>query len=493
MSEQSNTTNKPDLRQYSGFHTKTLEQRREILNSNDEESAEALDGKLPFDYADKMIENCIGTLPIPVGVCPYLVLNGEHLVVPMATEEPSVIAACSNISKLVAENGGFVATTTGNNMITQVQIRFQLPQVNNDDGDNNNNNNNTNQIPKPDSNVYNQCLALVHKSLGELVSIKQTLINEANEACPRMVARGGGVYDVEMRIVEPTKLQNYGSPSLSLYCQSKSSNGTLFPSEPINKDDFAIQMLPYIIIYFKVNVCDAMGANIVNTVAEQTAPKILTRLEPICNANPYKKNENDDNQEEKQFFIPVTGLRILSNLCIDRITTASFTIPLENLTWKGFSGIHVAQGMVHALQLANDDMFRAVTHNKGVMNGITAVALASGQDTRAIEASIHAYASVKPGNYQPVTSYEIDIEKQVFIGKISVPIAVGTKGGALGQHPLFSWSLKQLKYPDSQKLAQILASIGLAQNFAAMRALAIEGIQSGHMRLHARKVEGGNQ
>jgi hydroxymethylglutaryl-CoA reductase len=476
-------SNPLDLRQYSGFHTKTLDQRRQILNSTDPDSTNALDGVLEFQYADKMIENCVGTLAIPVGVCPYMVLNDNHYVVPMATEEPSVIAACSNISKLVAENGGFTATTTGNNMITQVQIRFQLPApvVEPAVG------------PNPDSSAatttatastpqdqYTTCLALAHKAVGELLAQKAALIIEANEACPRMVARGGGVYDVEMRVIEPSQSQDFGPPLLSLYCQSNGANGSLFPLEPLSKEEFTIQMLPYIVIYFKVNVCDAMGANIVNTIAEQTAPKLLTRVEPVCQGNLI----------DGVAFVPITGLRILSNLCIDRITTATFTIPLEKLTWKGFSGLHVAQGMLHALQLANDDVFRAVTHNKGVMNGITAAAMASGQDTRAIEASIHAYASIKPGNYRPVTSYSLDMEKNVFMGKISVPIAVGTKGGALGQHPLFTWTLQQLKQPDSQTLAQILAAIGLAQNFAAMRALAIEGIQSGHMRLHARKTDG---
>jgi len=316
---------------------------------------------------------------------------------------------------------------------------------------------------------------------------KNELISEANEACPRMVARGGGVYDVEMRVVEPKIQPDYGSPLLSLYCQN--GGGSLFPpldndnSEKLQPRD---QILPYIIIYFKVNVCDAMGANIVNTIAEHTAPKLLSLIEPICLKNHYKRDQGSPDLTIS--FLPITGLRILSNLCVDRITTASFTIPLDKLGWKTATGIEVAKGVCDALQLANDDQFRAVTHNKGVMNGITAAALASGQDTRAIEASIHAYASVKPGNYKPITNYYINYENNTFIGEIAIPIAVGTKGGALGQHPLFSWTLKQLKYPDSQTLAQILASIGLAQNFAAMRALAIEGIQSGHMRLHARKV-----
>jgi hydroxymethylglutaryl-CoA synthase len=235
-----------------------------------------------------------------------------------------------------------------------------------------------------------------------------------------------------------------------------------------------------------------MGANIVNTVAEGIAPT----LEQITGAR--------------------VGLKILTNLCLQRITRVQFKIPVEQLKWKGVDGRVVAERIIEAYNFADDDPFRAATHNKGVMNGIDAVAIALGQDWRAIEASAHAYVQQRLGYYGPVTAYAIVDEPSTpaseaargalppmitlppkngdsapgtyLVGCIEMPFAVGTKGGALQTHPMYRLTHAVLGNPDAATLAQIMCAVGLAQNFAAIRALAIEGIQRGHMGLHARNI-----
>ena len=182
------------------------------------------------------------------------------------------------------------------------------------------------------------------------------------------------------------------------------------------------------------------------------------------------------------------GLRIISNLGNERLTTASFKIPLERLEYKGFSGTEVAERIVEAYEWAKDDKYRAVTHNKGIMNGIDAVAVATGQDWRAIEAACHAWASTESG-YQPLTRYWIDKSTQpaLFCGELILPLHVGTKGGVLKTHPTYNYALGIMGFPTSAELAMSMACVGLAQNFAALRALCTEGISRGHMALHARK------
>ena len=333
---------------------------------------------------------------MPLGVAPTFIINNKHLVVPMATEEPSVIAAASSAGKLIAGAGGFIAHTTSNIMIGQVQI-VDLDDV---------------------SVAFN----LITEQRDELITI-------ANEFCSSMATRGGGVINIEPRIV------NQRNPTLT------------------SSSDF-------LVVHIHMNVCDAMGANAINTVSEGLAP----HLAKITSGR--------------------IGLRILSNMCLERRAATSFRIPFSHLAWKGLDGAIVAQRIVEAYEFAESDPFRAVTHNKGIMNGIDAVAIATGQDWRAIEAAAHAYAC-RHGYYGSITSYTIDGD--ALVGTLEMPIAVGTVGGSLKAHPMYKTNLKMLGSPNSQQLAQIIASVGLAQNFAALRALATEGIQKGHMQLHARK------
>jgi len=242
-----------------------------------------------------------------------------------------------------------------------------------------------------------------------------------------------------------------------------------------------------LIFEFLVNVCDSMGANIVNTIAEGISP----------------------------FLSTLTGgrvaLRILSNLCSERRTISFFKIPINKMTYRQYSGREISQRVIEAYMFAKLDPYRAATHNKGIMNGIDAVAIATGQDWRAIEAGIHSFhASKSMGpdsssniyyfrkndsntnvyKYEPLSHYEVKNINGIeyFCGYLEIPIAVGTRGGALDSNPAYKNNLKMLNNPNAAHLAEIIASVGLAQNFSALRALAIEGIQKSHMILHARNL-----
>eukprot|EP00466_Bigelowiella_natans_P014569 jgi/Bigna1/126919/aug1.3_g1627 len=268
------------------------------------------------------------------------------------------------------------------------------------------------------------------------------LIAAANQFCQSSVNRGGGVRDIYPRFILPR----------------------IDPSRN-----------PYVVVHIDIDVCEAMGANIVNTVAEGVAPRIAD----LVGGRP--------------------ALRILSNLCLKRRSAAAFRLPFDALKWKGVEGETVAERVIEAYHFAEDDpyehgdkhkntiacIYRAATHNKGVMNGIDSAAIAMGQDWRAIEASCHAAAAMG-GSYGSMTKYTM--EDGHLVGKLEMPMACGSKGGALTTHPLYKLTHKILGYPDAQKICQILVAVGLAQNFAAIRALAIEGIQKGHMNLHARNI-----
>jgi len=382
-------------KKFSGFFRRPIHERKELLEEifPDVDMA-ALGMGLDMEVADMMIENAVGGLTLPLGVAPNFVINGAHYIVPMAVEEPSVIAAASSIAKLVSENGGFKGKSTGNIMTSQVQIL---------------------DIKDPDA------------AVKILTDSREELIEAANQFCQSSVRRGGGVRDVYPRLIIP---------------------------QMGNRD-------PYVVVHIDVDVCEAMGANIVNTVAEGVAPKLADMVEGR------------------------SALRILSNLCLKRRSAAMFRIPFGALSWKGESGEKVAERVMEAYLFAEDDPYRAATHNKGVMNGIDAAAIAMGQDWRAIEASCHAAAAVG-GSYGSMTKYSL--EDGYLIGKLEMPIACGSKGGALTTHPVYKLSHKLLGYPDAQTICQIIVAVGLAQNFAAIRALAIEGIQKGHMNLHARNI-----
>jgi hydroxymethylglutaryl-CoA synthase len=217
----------------------------------------------------------------------------------------------------------------------------------------------------------------------------------------------------------------------------------------------------WLVVHVEVDVCEAMGANVVNTVCEGLAPSIQSLIGGRI------------------------GLRILSNLCTERRTKVCFKMPIDKLQWKGTCGELVSKKVLEAYHFADSDHFRATTNNKGIMNGIDAVAIATGQDWRAIEAGAHSFACIT-GRYRSLSRYWV--EGDYFFGEMELPISVGTKGGAVTSHPLYKLSLEMLGNPDCQTLSQIMVAIGLAQNFAAIRALAIEGIQKGHMSLHARNI-----
>lgn len=379
---------------FSGFHRKTLPERQELIKAlypNIETSL--FTGELSQSKANLMIENCIGMLPLPVGLAFYFDVNGKNYVVPMSVEEPSIIAAASNAAKLIGSYGGFSAACTPPIMIGQIQILDVNPNV-----------------------------------VAEIViGAKQELIHLANtKYCYRMRQRGGGVTDLNVKVLN-----------------EKMSVVELF-----------------------INVCDAMGANLVNTVCEKVSHDILGII-----------------GEGR------TGLRILSNYCTERLVKASFKIPISSLGTKSTTGEIpgniIAIRMLEALDFAKLDVYRATTHNKGIMNGVDSIAIATGQDFRAIEAAAHAWAC-RSGSYQPLTNYWI--LDDYFCGEIEMPMSLGTKGGVLNSNPIYSATFELLGYPSSPQLSELIACVGLACNFSAIKAMVTDGIQKGHMSLHARNI-----
>jgi len=375
-----------------GFYKLEVEDRlkkiAELANLNEEDTNILKKyGNLPIDVANRMIENVIGTMAYPYAVAVNFLINGKDYIVPMVLEEPSVVAAASNAAKIMRKNGGIKSITTGPIMIGQIQV------VN---------------VKDP---YYAKMIVLENKD--EIIKI-------GNEQDPILVKLGGGVKDIEARIIE----------------------------SPIG---------PMLIVHLIVNVKDAMGANAVNTMCEAVAPFI----ERITHGRVY--------------------LRIISNLADRRLVRSWVKIRKETI-----GGEEVVNGIVNAWAFAAADPYRAATHNKGIMNGVIAVALATAQDHRAIEAGAHAYAA-RYGKYGPLSTWEKD-ENGDLVGSLEMPMAVGIVGGATKVHPIARISLKILGIKTATELAEIMGAVGLAQNFAALRALATEGIQRGHMKLHARNI-----
>ncbi|MBN1771494.1 MAG: 3-hydroxy-3-methylglutaryl-CoA reductase, partial [Deltaproteobacteria bacterium] len=218
---------------------------------------------------------------------------------------------------------------------------------------------------------------------------------------------------------------------------------------------------PMLVVHLVLDVLDAMGANAVNTMAERAAPE----LERLTGGR--------------------ARLRILSNLADRRTVTAGGAVPFAALVREGFAGPDVAQGIEEASVFAERDPYRAATHNKGIMNGIDAVLLATGQDWRAVEAGAHAWAA-RDGRYGPLSRWRVG-DDGTLRGTLTLPLAVGVVGGAVKAHRGVRAALKLAGVERARDLAELAAAVGLAQNLAALRALAAEGIQRGHMRLHARK------
>lgn len=355
----------------------------------DEKEASAIGSLsgLTMDVADRMIENVIGAIPIPLGVATNFLINGKDYLVPMAIEEPSVVAAASNAAKMARKLGGFRTSNSGPVMIGQIQtVRVKDP----------------------------------HRARNEILANKDALLAKANEQDPKLVSVGGGAKDLEVRIIDTER-------------------GKM------------------VITHLIVDCKDAMGANAVNTMAEAIAP-IIERI-----------------SHGKVF------LRIISNLATRRVVRSTAVFDKEVV-----GGEEVVEGILDAYAFADSDPYRCATHNKGIMNGVIAVALATGQDTRALEAGAHSYATVS-GRYKSLTAYEKD-EYGNLVATIEMPMAVGLIGGASAVHPVAKAAVKILGAKSAIELAEVITSVGLAQNFAALRALATEGIQRGHMKLHARNV-----
>lgn len=380
----------------SGFYTLDLAQRRRLVqgwaNLSDDE-ATVLEASLPLEQADKMIENVVGRCALPLGIATHFLVNGVDYLVPMAIEEPSVVAGVSFAAKLFRHGGGFQAQATGREMIGQIQV---LDIANLDEAE---------------------------RAVREA---EPRILRHADFLQSGLVARGGGARGLEIRH---------------------------FTESPVG---------PMLVVHLHFDTVDAMGANAINTLAEGLAPMI----EEITGGR--------------------VNLRILSNLTDRRIARAEGRIPAQALARYGMSGEEVRERILEAAALAEVDPYRAATHNKGIMNGVDAVALATGNDWRALEAGAHAYAA-RSGRYTSLSRWW-RTETGDLAGSLEMPLAVGIVGGATRSHPTARLALKILGVQTASQLAEVMAAVGLAQNLAALRALATEGIQRGHMALHARQI-----
>jgi hydroxymethylglutaryl-CoA reductase len=375
----------------SGFYKLSRSDRvkklKEITGLGDEDLEPLIEpGKVDLSILDHMIENVVGSMTLPLGIATNFLINGKDYLIPMALEEPSVVAAASNAARMARGHGGFTATDTGPNMIAQIQVV---------------------DVPEPES------------AKKIIVKAKDELIAFANEQDPILVRFGGGAKDIRVRIFD-------------------SKVGVMLVTELI------------------VDTRDAMGANAVNTMAEALAP----RIEKLSGGRVI--------------------LRILSNLAEFRLVRVNATFDRDML-----GGEEVVNDIIAAWAFAEADPYRCATHNKGIMNGIDAVVIATGNDFRAIEAGAHSYAALN--GYSSLTKYEKSPEGHL-VGSIEIPMAVGLIGGATKVHPVARACVKILGVETAAELGHVIASVGLAQNLAAIRALASEGIQKGHMALHARNV-----
>jgi hydroxymethylglutaryl-CoA reductase len=375
-----------------GFYKLTLDQRQTELLGQAGLSAEELrllngGGIAPSD-ANKIVENVVGVYALPLGLGLNFLINGVDRLVPMAVEEPSVIAAASNAARLVREGGGFSAHAEESVMTAQIELR---------------------EVRDPAA------------SSAALTAADAEIIALADATLPRLRERGGGCREVEVRTLPNQRL----------------------------------------VVHLHIDCLDAMGANMVNTVAEAVAD----RLAELAQAK--------------------VGLRILTNLCDRRVVRVTGRVPNPALAADGSAaaGAALAQAIEAASRFAEDDSYRAATHNKGIMNGVDPVVIATGNDWRGIEAGAHAFAA-RDGRYRPLATWRADGDG--LVGRLEMPMALGTVGGTLQVHPGARLALRILGTTSARELAEIIGSVGLAQNLAALKALAGEGIQRGHMALHRR-------
>jgi len=375
-----------------GFHRLTIEERLGQIASMTELGQDEIQclkkfGNLPEETANAMVENVIGVMGIPFGVATNLILDGKEMLVPMATEESSVIAAVCNASKQCRTSGGVTSSVSGSEMIAQIQLLS---------------------------------LSNPHYARQVLLEKKEKIRELCDAIDPLLLENGGGFRDLEIGILE-------------------TRGGTM------------------VILHLIVDTQDAMGANAVNSMAESLAPKI------------------------EEWTGGRVNLRILSNLADRRLARARALWNLEDL-----GGEQVRDDMLAASWFAEADPYRAATHNKGIMNGVSAVALVTGNDTRALEAGAHAYAS-RSGRYTSLSRWETD-EAGNLAGSLEMPMAVGLIGGATRVHPIAKIALKILGVNKAEDLARVMVAVGLVQNYAALKALATTGIQKGHMALHSKNI-----
>ena len=375
-----------------GFYKLTIEKRlaaaAQALGIGTEELKTALgSGGLSPETADKISENVLGTYALPFSLALNFLVNDSDYLVPMAVEEPSVVAAASNAAKMIRAGGGFIAESDQSIMIGQVLLQGV-----------------------PDAKAAEKAL------LGK----KAELIAQGNQAQPELVQVGGGMRDLQAR--------------------------------DLGEGMFAAHLL--------IDCRDAMGANMVNTICEKLAPAIAQ----LCRGR--------------------TVMRILTNLCDQRLVRVTCRVPPDALPAEGFTGEEVRDGVIAASRIAERDRYRATTHNKGIMNGIDAVVIATGNDWRAVEAGAHSFAARGEG-YAPLCTWRADPQGRL-TGRLEMPLALGTIGGTSRAHPGAKLALRILGVTGARELAMVAASVGMASNLAALRALASEGIQRGHMRLHAR-------
>ncbi len=371
-----------------GFHNLTRSQRlSQIVKitglTEDQHRNLARSAKADGDLADNLSENVIGVMSVPLGVATNLIVDGEDVLVPMATEESSVIAAVCNGARACRDTGGVETDADAPRMIAQIQL-MDLANI-------------------------NHAHTIIKDKIDAITKV-------CSQCDPTLIKLGGGFHDVEIRKIGDQ-----------------------------------------LVLHLIIDVRDAMGANAVNSMAEALAP----HLEMWTGGR--------------------VGLRILSNLADRRLVRAGAVWPAAVL------GAEMVEAMLSAFAFAANDPYRAATHNKGIMNGIDAVALATGNDTRALEAGAHAFAATRGDPYKPLTHWG-KTEGGDLRGQIELPMPVGIVGGATKAHPTAQAALKIIGATSAERLGRVMAAVGLGQNFSAMRALAGEGIQRGHMGLHARNV-----
>ena len=379
---------------WTGFSKKTPAERLQMLKEKgllQDEHWQLLDSQqtLPLETANQMSENVLATLALPYSLVPDFLVDGKSYQVPFVTEEPSVVAAASFAAKIIKRSGGFETEVHKRQMIGQIALY---------------------QVDNPDQAIKN------------VLKKKKELLEQANQAYPSIVARGGGARDLWL--------------------------------EP--KEDF-------LIFYLSVDTQEAMGANMLNTMLEA--------LKPVL--------------EELSQGQSLMG--ILSNNATDSLVTASCRIAFRYLSRQKDQGREIAEKIALASQFAQADPYRAATHNKGIFNGIDAILIATGNDWRAIEAGAHAFAS-RDERYQGLSQWTLDLEREELVGQMTLPMPVATKGGSIGLNPRVALSHELLGNPSAKELSQIIVSIGLAQNFAALKALVSTGIQQGHMKLQAKSL-----